>query len=160
MIRLDEATRETLAIEERRYSNLMQAIGDSDGAKQARILNGETVPQYRARLASKLQHLDPQWKGSNLHSVAAMGSDPGGQVLLDQAVRSIYDSAEHTLRHNSAAILGAGVLRAASTTNELGQRFTRFYGDPMAWMSTFMGGAARVGRINLNPPSIKPSTFE
>ena len=131
----DAVTREIVARDVARYAPLAQALGDSEGTPH--LLGGETLLDFRARLASKFQHLDSTYKTSNLLTI-------GDAAAMDMVVESIYSSAEKAMKRPS------GALRSV-TTVEHGARVERFYGDARYTWGMFQGDHVRYGRINRNP---------
>jgi len=131
----DAATCETVAHDASRYSALAQAFGDS--AAPPHLLSGETLLDFRARLASKFKQHHPEYRASNLFTI-------GDSAAMSAVVDSIYSAAEKAMQ------LPTGGLRSV-TTNENGHRITRFFGDPTICWSPFMGGHTRFVKFITNP---------
>jgi hypothetical protein len=108
-------------------------------------LMGESVKDYRVRLASHFQSHSPDWKGANLNTLAATSPS-----ALSVAETQIYDAA-YKAGTNPHCPPGTP-LRAVTSRNEGGAMVTKFYGDPVFAWRDFMGAGVRylVG-INRNP---------
>jgi hypothetical protein len=97
-------------------------------------LPGETPLAYRQRLADGLKDQSPSLRRANLAGL------PAGALTAVEA--RIYQDAQ------TAAATGAGIprgtLRAHRYEAETGHKITEYHGDPMAWMSPFMSGGAKL----------------
>ncbi len=97
-------------------------------------LPGESPLAYRQRLADGLKDTSPGLRKANLAGL------PAGALTAVEA--RIYQDAQ------TAAATGAGIppgtLRAHHYEAETGHKITEYHGDPMAWMSPFMSGGARL----------------
>ncbi len=97
-------------------------------------LPGESPLAYRQRLADGLKDQSPGLRRANLAGLQA------GALAAVEA--RIYQDAQH------AAATGTGIprgtIRAHTYQDETGHKITEYYGDPLAWMSPFMSGGARL----------------
>lgn len=116
------------------------SLGQAPGA-----LNGETLPDYRVRLLSKLKQHSKLYKDSNL-SALAVADAAAFSVVENAIVNDAIDASCKTV--TVGAPLREQVTRAAS-----GHIVTKFVGDPAVTWAPFMGGATQFGRINTNVAS-------
>jgi hypothetical protein len=125
-----------LRAEQAAQANGMQAPGP---------LNGESVKDYRVRLASHFQQHSPEWKTQNLNTLAA--SSPAG---FGVAERQIYDSA---IKAGNNPVCPPGTpLYSRTSRNESGHLVKTFFGDPVFAWRDFVGGGVRfLTGINRRP---------
>ena len=101
-----------------------QAFGDC----APRWVEGESLTQYRQRLLGKFKPHSAQWKSADLSKVT-------DDTAIDLIERQIYADA-----WNSAinpANIPEGQLVEVVETDRTGRRFSKFYGDPEAWLGQF-----------------------
>jgi 8-oxo-dGTP pyrophosphatase MutT (NUDIX family) len=108
------------------------AFGDSAPAP----LTGETLQQYRRRLADGRKVHSAAWKDTNLYAI----SDDNAFGNIE---RMIY--ADAVAKAKSVDDVPEGDLRQMVRADSTGRQITEFYGHPKAWMSAFAGRRRRVG---------------
>ncbi len=106
---------------------VVRAYGDSNGAPPP--VNGESLLDYRARLAAPFQKYSTAYKDSNLARVR-------DSIALEAVEGKIYQDAMTALR--TGAGVPAGTLRAIVRRDATGlARFKDFVGDPGAAWAPF-----------------------
>jgi hypothetical protein len=111
-----------------------------------RPLQGESLKDYRARLATGFKQHSSDWKGIDLYRL------DGHALAVAEAM--IYKDAFHTATHPSNA--PGAPLRSRSYVDESGRRITEFSGDPVLAWAPFVGKGIRylIG-INRKPAGAK-----
>lgn len=113
-----------------RANRIYQAFGD---AGAPRWLDGESLQQYRQRLAQPLKKHSKAWAGIE---IAKLPED--AFVVAETA---IYHDAQAAAE---APVAGpSGGLRRVVTQDAAGRRISRFYGDPEACWGTFKDPVVR-----------------
>ena len=97
-------------------------------------LPGETPLAYRQRLADGLKDQSPGLRKANLAGL------PAGALTAVEA--RIYQDAQHAAE--TGAGIPRGTIRPHTYEDATGHKVTEYHGDPMAWMSPFMSGGARL----------------
>ena len=100
-----------------RAERIYQAFGDSAPS----AVRGESLLQYRARLANKVKQHSAQWKSIDLTTLK-------DESVLNVAETQIYADAYSAAR--SPVHIGAGKLHEVKETDRTGRHISRFYGDP------------------------------
>lgn len=114
------------------------AVYAMHGAQAPRALVGESLLEYRRRLAKGVQAHSPMWRSIDL------GSLP--EAALDVAAATIYADAVTAARN--PVDLPEGQLRPVVTRDATGRQITSFYGEPAAWMRDFTSTRRRLVGIN------------
>jgi hypothetical protein len=122
------STRSDFIAAQSRATKLLHSFGDSSGA--APFVQGESLLQYRARLAAQFQKYSKAFKDSNLSRITC----PHAFAGIEDA---IYNDAAAEATHPTAASLSAGELRAVVTMDGAGRPITKYYGDPNACWDQF-----------------------
>jgi|SRR6185437_6698800 len=133
---LSDADKAPFAEAQMRFDSAYQAwnLGQAP-----RYLNGETLNDYRVRLASKIKQHSKIYKDSNLGLLVA---DSAAFSVIENAI--INDAVEASC---SNITLGAP-LRMQESRNESGHIVRKFVGDAAVTWAPFMGGATKFGKIN------------
>lgn len=123
-----------------KYDQVYQAFGDS----APRFLDGETLGNYRRRLAADLKKHSKQWKAIDVATVAdeATFDNIEAQVLSDSMVVAM-----------NPTDIPAGVLREIKQRDKTGREISTFYGRSSDWMKTF-SGARRKAKIAPRPTNV------
>jgi len=132
---MPEAERGRFVEAQARADRVAQAFGDT----APRWLNGESLLQYRRRLARTFQHHSGDWKGVDLSRIA-------DEAALDIAERRIYADAMEAALH--PADTSTPFLRPISETDRAGRKITRFVGSIEATFGPFKQRARRVTKFN------------
>lgn len=127
-----DADRASLISVQAKYDPLYHAFGDSAPS----FMNGETVQDYRIRLASNFKDHSPVWKAANLSIIA------GDAAALDAAEQQIYTDAMTAA--NTPATVAEGEIRMVPGRSESGHKTNRFVGDPRAAFARFTGSRRAV----------------
>jgi 8-oxo-dGTP pyrophosphatase MutT (NUDIX family) len=106
-----------VAVQER-AERVAQAFGDAQGAP--RWLHGETLDQYRRRMANKFRTHSPAWKDIDI--------TPFAGATLVPVETQIYADAMNAAMHPSS--VEGGQLRQVIEQDATGRRIKNFYGDP------------------------------
>lgn len=112
-----------------------QAFGDSAGAPH--WLNGETHPQYVARLASKWKDHSKDWKSVDLNALP--------EAALHIAATRIFADALAEATHPTK--VRPGVLIPQRFKDAAGREITKYFGDPNACWDQFNPPVRHVRRI-------------
>ena len=122
------STRNEFIQAQSRATELLHALGDAAGAPA--FCNGESLIQYRQRLASGLQKFcrNPQLQKLTLSGV----SDVSAFAALENM---IFDDASSEAR--APTMFRPGELRAIVRTNPAGVPITKYVGDPNACWNQF-----------------------
>jgi hypothetical protein len=120
------ASRSDFAAAQIKANRVANAYGDSAPPPLA----GESLLDYRARLASVYKKFSRSFKDSDLHKIG----DPSAMSGIEDA---IYNDAMAEARHPTAASLKPGQLRAVGTQDASGRTITKYYGDIAAFMDQF-----------------------
>lgn len=123
-------------LEQARCDTLIRGFGEGEGVPHKAA--GESLGSYRKRIATLVQKHSPSFARANLY---ALRTDDA--TTLDPIISTIYAEAETALQQQARP----GRMHSVTST-ERGREVTRFYGDPMTWMSVFMGDATKFGKIN------------
>jgi 8-oxo-dGTP pyrophosphatase MutT (NUDIX family) len=108
------------------------------GKRAPRSLDGETLINYRRRLASELKQHSSAWKDIDLKVI----SDDAAFGLIEN---TIYSDAEHAGLHPVSD--DADFLREIKTKDVTGREISTFVGKPSAWMNQFSAPKRRLGGI-------------
>lgn len=101
-----------------KWEKVAQLFGDSEGAPRA--MNGESLPDYNRRLASRYKSHSPAWKEVDLDKLA--------DVALDTVIGQIH--ADALVAAASPGPTADGVLTTREFRDKMSGRTTRkFYGD-------------------------------
>ncbi len=101
------------------------------GEQAPPAMAGETVPDYRRRLAKGLQKYSQHWKSVDLGSTAFADDN-----VFEPVETQIYNDAQAAAK--SAVDVPAGTLRMMERRAD-GHTIREFVGNPGAWMSQFAG---------------------
>jgi hypothetical protein len=119
------------------------SVASEFGTSAPRALAGESLTQYRVRLANQFK-VHSAFKNANL---AVIANDP---AALDLAEAQIYKDALFVARNPSNAP-GAPLI-ARTFIDNAGRRITEFSGDPIEAWKPFMGAGVRyLTAINRHP---------
>lgn len=121
---MQEADRAKFVDVQSKAERVAQAFGDS---VEKRWVHGETLPQYRVRMASKFKQHSPDWKDVDLSTV--------NDSALAVAEKMIYADAWQAAIH--PVDVEAGTLREVTETDRTGRKIHKFYGDPGAAWDVF-----------------------
>lgn len=134
---LTEADRSALADAQARCDAVASAFGD----EAPRALQGETLLDYRKRLAGIYKKHSPAWKGIDINAI-------GDSAMLALAEDQIFTDAAKAARN--PVDIPEDTLREVSKRDPITGRVTQeFYGrSPRVWMSQFMGSRSRVTEIS------------
>ena len=113
-------------------SPVYKAFGIADGAPT--WLNGETLDEYRVRLANEHKVHSKRWKDIDLSGMSG--------PALQNVVTQIFADAMVEARHPST--FEPGVLQEYYTHDQTGRRITRFRGDPGACWDQFKSPTRQV----------------
>lgn len=102
-----------------------QAFGIADGATSP--LHGETLDEYRVRLARKHQVHSKRWKDVDLSTISG--------PALQNVVTQIY--ADAMVEARIPSVIEPGVLMERQEQDRTGRKITRFVGDPAAAWAPF-----------------------
>lgn len=106
-----------------------------------RPLHGESLRDFRIRLAREMQPHCAAYRNSNLEAIA-------DEAAFSHCESEIYQAALKA----STVPPGPGQPLKKVVTHEGGHTITRWYGDPVVANAPFnFGGMVRRGRINRNP---------
>jgi hypothetical protein len=97
---------------------------------------GETPLQYRQRLARHFQGKSTTFRDTDLSRLDSASLMPIETAIYDEARRAATDPANQQ----------PGRMFAVQERDPAGRLITKFFGDSLAWRTTFMTGA-QVGRI-------------
>ena len=114
------------------------------GEQAPPAMSGETVPDYRRRLAKGLQKYSNSWKGVDLGSVAF-----ADDAIFAPVETQVYNDAASAAK--SAVDVAPGTLRMMERRAD-GHIIREYVGEPKAWMSQFAGVRQRASsdwKINL-----------
>jgi hypothetical protein len=120
------ASRSDFAAAQIKANRVANAYGDSAPAP----LVGESLLDYRARLASMYKKYSGAFKNSDLHKIG----DPSAMTGIED---TIYNDAMSEARHPTAASLAPGQLRAITTMDASNRPITRYYGESSACWDQF-----------------------
>ncbi len=125
------AERDALATAQARADSVAAHFG---GQVSAPIL-GETPLAYRKRVLLGFQRHSPRFKNTQLGPL----DSPSLSLVEDHVYADAVAAAKKP---------PPGVMREVSERDAAGRLISRFYGDPSAWMDTFMssGVSARINR--------------
>jgi len=135
-IRVTTESRADFIAAQSRASRLLQAFGDSAGADP--FLQGESLLQYRARLATQFQKYSSKCKEVNLDRV-------GDLCAFGAIEAAIYNDALSEASHPTQ--ITAGVLIPRRTRDNAGREITRYIGDPNACWDQFNPPVRHVRRF-------------
>lgn len=121
---LSASDRDELARVQARGDNLAQMFGDSVNPPLA----GESVIEYRKRLASKFQRHSDSTKGIKLDAL-----DESSFGIIEER---IYADAQKAAHNPDAP--AEGRLVAIKSQDGAGRTITKYHGDPKAWLKPFM----------------------
>jgi hypothetical protein len=129
------AEKDAIAAAQLRADSIAQLFG----TRAAPPLTGENPMRYRARLLNRFKQHSPRFQDEHFdhYSEAAMG------VAEDV----IFADASRAARGD----LNNGGLVPVESRDAAGRLITKFAGDPLSWMTAFMGNGAR-GFINRPTP--------
>jgi 8-oxo-dGTP pyrophosphatase MutT (NUDIX family) len=97
-------------------------------------MDGESLPDYRRRLATGLKAHSPSWKDVKLDAIADDAAfTPIEKQIFDDAISYARRPAEH----------GSTQLRTVTRKLESGHTVNEFYGPPGDWMNRFAGNRQR-----------------
>lgn len=137
---LTDAEHNRLAELQAKADPIFGAFGD----RAPRPLDGERPTGYRRRLINALKQHSPTWASVNLDAIQ-------DTTALDAIEGQVFADAAAAAR--SPIDIGPGQLREVRRTDNTGTRvITEFHGDPMAWMSDFIGNPQR-GGLQINRPN-------
>jgi hypothetical protein len=122
-----------------RATRLLQAFGDSAGASP--FLQGESLLQYRARLAAKFQKYAPKFKDANLSRITCPHAFAGIE-------NEIYNDAAAEAAHPTSASLRPGELRYITTMDAANRPITRAVGGDGSCWDQFNAPYKLVRRFN------------
>jgi hypothetical protein len=131
------ASRSDFAAAQIKANRVANAYGDSAPAP----LVGESLLDYRARLASVYKKFSKAFQNSDLHKIGDVSAMSG----IEDA---IYNDAMAEAKHPTAASLAPGQLRAITTMDASNRPITRYHGDISAFMDQFNPPFRYVTRIN------------
>lgn len=134
---LTDADRSALANAQARCDAVASAFGE----EAPRALQGETLLDYRKRLAGLYKKHSPAWKGIDIGAIA-------DSAMLELAEGQIFDAAAKAARN--PVDIPEDTLREVSRRDPITGRITQeFYGrSPRVWMQQFMGARSRVTEIS------------
>ena len=118
------------------------AVAQELGTQAPRPLDGESLKDYRIRLAGYYKEHSPEWKDINLKGL--------GDHAFGVAEGMIYKDALHVAKNpkNEPGM----PLRARTKIDESGRRITEWFGDPLEGWKSFIGHGIRyVTGINKRP---------
>lgn len=128
--------------EERKLFADAQAFADDAysmfGDSAPRPMDGETLPDYRRRLLSKMQLHSVAFKDSKLEAIA-------DSTAFDAIEKSIYADAQKAAM--SPESIPMDQLRSFTRKDVTGRQITTFGGQPRAWMSNFGGNRRRLQSV-------------
>ena len=104
-------------------------------------LAGESLRDYRISLLNDLKPHSKAYKDSDLSTIgdeAAFSNIEG--IIINDAIEASTNNVVH-----------GAPLRKVTSTNDMGHRVTKLYGDPAVTWAPFMGGHTRFGRIVRQP---------
>lgn len=116
------------------------SVYQSLGERAPRPMVGQSVIGYRILLARGLQKHSTAWKDTDLNSMARLDSKAFTnveQMVYADAVKSA----------NTPSNVGAGKLREIKERLPGGHNSSRFVGDPLSWMSSFMAPGRATTRL-------------
>lgn len=132
-VELSDADRSQFIATQERAEKVLQLFGDA----APRNMQGESLLQYRVRLANKVKSHSAQWKDVELSSLP--------DAALSIAEKQIYADATSVAMH---PVAGSGdFLREIKETDQTGRKISRFVGSETAAWSAFRFPTMR-GRIN------------
>lgn len=111
------------------------AVSQLFGTKATPPLTGESPLRYRARLLNRFKKYSPRFKNEIF--------DYYGDAAMTTAEEVIFADAARAARGD----LDNGKLVPVVERDAAGRLITKFAGDPLSWMTTFMTGGRR-GHIN------------
>lgn len=126
---LSDADRDAMADAQARADSVYSMFGK----RAPRPLDGETVVDYRRRLAKEVQPHSPTWKEVHL---ASLGAD-----AFNIAENTIYADAQVAA---ASPDFDGGALREQITVDATGRRISTFHGHPASWMAAFGQSNRRV----------------
>lgn len=113
------------------------ALGQAPGP-----LNGESLRNYRLRLAAKIQPHSKTYKDSNLSTIG----DENALAIIEEVM--VKDS----ITASTTTIVPGAPLRMQTKVNpDTQHRVTTFHGDPAVCWGEFAGGRVAIGKI-VRPP--------
>ena len=135
---LSHEDRDALSRAQARADQVAQMFGDHASPP----LSGESPIAYRKRLAAKFQKHSASMKDVRLDSLDGAAFD-----LMEER---IYADAQSVAR--SPTVAAPGRLMPIRETDSAGRTITKFTGDPMAWMGSFMtpGMVTKINRPRAN----------
>ena len=125
---------EALATTQARADAALQLFGK----RASPPISGEMPDKYRQRMLRHLAPLSPRFKGETFYSVTGATLAACEDIVYTDAAAAARDS-------DSPA--NAGRLIPLQERDQAGRLVTKFSGDPLSWMTTFMSGGRR-GHIN------------
>ncbi len=132
-VEISDADRSQFVATQERAERVLQLFGDA----APRNMQGESLLQYRVRLANKVKGHSAQWKDVELSSLP--------DAALAVAEKQIYADATEVAMH---PVAGSGdFLREIKTTDQTGRKISRFVGSETAAWAPFRFPTMR-GRIN------------
>jgi hypothetical protein len=134
-VQLSDADAAACADAQARADSVYSAHGDS----APRLLNGETLLAYRARLAKKMAVHSDQWKEVDLATLPAN--------VFSIAEAKIYADAAEAAIHPTG--LAAGQLREVTKRVRGGHEISEFYGDPESCWNAFKTPSLK-SRVHIN----------
>lgn len=136
--RVTESERAQLLAAQARADRAYAAYNDA----APRFMEGESLMEYRRRLAAPMQRHSTTWKDANIFAIA-------DSATFDIAENAIYNDAVQASRDISRFDVD-DPLRPQVRHDDAGRKITEFVGMPSRWMSAFSGRARKVDRI-VNP---------
>jgi hypothetical protein len=131
------ASRSDFAAAQIKANRVANAYGDSAPAP----LVGESLLDYRARLATQYKRFSKAFQNSDLHKI-------GDASAMSGIEDAIYNDAMTEATHPTAASLKPGQLRAITTMDASNRPITRYAGDISAFMDQFNPPHRYITRFN------------
>lgn len=133
---MSDTDRGALADAQSRADSVFQAFGKP----APKFTPGESVLQYRRRLATELKPHSERWKNADLGVVCA------DSAFFETVESDIYNDA--VAASMSPDTVEGDTLRMVARTLPSGHRENRFVGRPSAWMNRFAGNRTYVNSIS------------